>query len=172
VVTAIVPVGPAPVYPAWLAEGARVSRSSEEVWRLVLDGSGWPALWCAAALGDRDAVGRELAAGADPNAAGDQGTTPLQVAAQNGHQEVAELLLDAEADANRADPHGNGPLWNAVHQACLARRTDGNLTIVTMLLAGGADPDHKNRYGRSPRDRASLGDEVVAALFRHGDQNG
>jgi ankyrin repeat protein len=147
-----------------------VSRSSQDVWRVVLDGSGWPTLWCAAALGDRDAVGRELAAGADPNAAGDQGTTPLHVAAQNGHQDVVELLLDAGADANRADPHGNGPLWTAVHQACLARRTDGNLTIVTMLLAGGADPDHKNRYGRSPRESASLRDQVVAKLFRHGDQ--
>jgi ankyrin repeat protein len=143
----------------------RVSRSSEDVWRVVLAGSGWPPLWCAATLGDRDAVARELAAGADPNATGDQGTTPLHVAALYGHPEVVELLLGAGADANRTDPHGNGPLWTAVHQACLARRTAGNLTIVALLLAGGADPDHRNRYGRSPRDRASLGDEVVATLF-------
>jgi ankyrin repeat protein len=149
-----------------------VSKSSEDVWRIVLAGSGWPPLWCAAALGDRDAVDRELLAGADPNALGDQGTTPLHVAAQNGHQEVVELLLDAGADANRTDPHGNGPLWTAVHQACLARRTDGNLAIVTMLLAGGADPDHKNRYGRSPRDNASLRDQAVAALFGHGNEEG
>jgi ankyrin repeat protein len=149
-----------------------VSRSSEDVWRVVLDGSGGPPLWCAAALGDRDAVAGELAAGADPNASGDQGTTPLHVAAQNGHKEVVELLLGAGGDANRTDPHGNGPLWTAVHQACLARRTDDSLAIVTLLLAGGADPDHKNRYGRSPRESASLRDQVVAALFGPGNQKG
>jgi ankyrin repeat protein len=93
-------------------------------------------VWCASALGVRDAVARELEAGADPDTAGDQGTTPLHVAAEYGHPEVVESLLGAGADANRTDPHGNGPLWTAVHQACLARRTDGNLAIVRMLLAG------------------------------------
>ena len=142
-------------------------KSSDDTWRVVLAGSGWPPLRCAATLGERDVVARELGAGADPNATGDRGTTPLHVAALYGHPDVVGLLLSAGADANRVEPHGNGPLWTAVHQACLARRTDGHLAIVRMLLAGGADPDHKNRYGRSPRESASLGDQDVAALFGH-----
>lgn len=147
-----------------------MSQASNDTWRVVLTGSGWPPLWCAATLGDRDVVARELKSGADPNATGDQGTTPLHVAALYGHPEVVGLLLGAGADANRVDPHGNGPLWTAVHQACLARRTDGNLAIVKMLLAGGADPDHKNRYGRSSRESASLRDQIVAALFGPSNQ--
>jgi ankyrin repeat protein len=147
-----------------------VSKSSNDTWRVVLASSGWPPLWCAAALGDRNAVARELESGADTNATGDQGTTPLHVAALYGHPDVVGLLLSAGADANRVDPHGKGPLWTAVHQACLARRTDGNLAIVRMLLAGGAVPDHKNCYGRSPRESASLRDQVVAALLGHSNQ--
>jgi ankyrin repeat protein len=116
-------------------------------------------------LGDCDELRRLLSAGADPNALGDKDTTPLQVAAVYAHPEAVEVLLTGGADPNRTDPHGNGPLWTAVHQACLARRTDRNLTIVRLLLASGADPDHKNRYGYSPRESAIQRDETVAALF-------
>jgi ankyrin repeat protein len=147
-----------------------MARSHEDVWRAVLAGSGWPPVWCAAALGDSAAVRRELATGADPNVAGDQGVTPLHVAAVYGHLEVIELLLAAGADPNQADPHGNGPLWAAVHQACLGNRTDRNLAIVSRLLEGGADPDQRNRYGRSPRESAGLRDQVVAALFNRGGE--
>jgi ankyrin repeat protein len=145
-----------------------VARSPEDVWRVVLTNSGWPPVWCAAALGDSAAVAQELAAGADPNAVGDQDITPLHVAAVYGHLKVVELLLAAGADPNRTDPHGNSPLWTAVHQACLANRTDRNLAIVSRLIAGGADPDRRNRYGRSPRDSAALRDPAVMALFSRG----
>lgn len=147
-----------------------MSKSSEDVWRIVRDGSGWPPLWCAAVSGDRDAAARELEAGADPNAVGDQGTTPLHVAALYGHHEVVEVLLKAGADPNRTDPHGNGPLWTAVFQACLLSRTDSHLAIVQTLIESGADPDHKNRYGRTARESATLRDQVVAALFEYGQE--
>lgn len=44
-------------------------------------------------------------------------------------------------------------------------RTDGNLEVVRLLIAAGADPDHKNKHGKSPRDSANLRDKTVAALF-------
>jgi uncharacterized protein len=147
-----------------------MAKSSDNVWRVVLAGSGWPPIWCAAALGDSAAVRRELVARADPNAVGDQGSSPLHVAAEYGHLDVVELLLAAGADPNQADPHGNGPLWTAVHQACLAKRTDHNLAIVSRLLAGGAYPDRANKYGRTPRDSAALRDPDVLALFGRRDE--
>jgi ankyrin repeat protein len=142
-----------------------VERSSDEVWRIVLAGSDWPPIWCAAALGDTDDIRRLLADGADPNAAGDQDCTPLHVAAVYGRSEAVQLLLAGGADPNRTDPHGNGPLWTAMHQACMLNRTEGNLAVVRLLLAAGADPDHKNRYGRSPRDMATQRSEFMLAVL-------
>ncbi len=128
-----------------------MARSSDEVWRIVLAKSGWPPLWCAAALGDTDDVRRLLAAGADPNAVGDKGHTPLQVAVVYGRTEVIDLLLADGADPNRTDPDGSGALWTAVLSAPKAVRVE----IISRLIRAGADPDHKNRYGRSPRDVAT-----------------
>ncbi|MDY3557299.1 ankyrin repeat domain-containing protein [Gemmata sp. JC717] len=142
-----------------------MERSSDEVWRIVLAGSNWPPIWCAAALGDNDDIRRQLAAGADPNDVGDQDCTPLHVAAVYGRSEVVELLLAGGADPNRADPHGNGPLWTAMHHACMLDRTDSNLAVVRLLLAAGADPDHKNRYGRSPRDMAAQRSAFMLAVL-------
>jgi hypothetical protein len=146
-------------------EGFRVAPSQEEVTASDLAGSDWPPIWCAAMRGDCDDIRRLLSAGADANAPGDQGCTPLHVAAVHGRSGAVDLLLGGGADPNRTDPHGNGPLWAAVHQACLARRSEANLAVVRSLLASGADPDHKNHYGRSPRDVAQERDETVAALF-------
>ncbi len=64
-----------------------MARSSDEVWRIVLAGSGWSPIWCAAALGDTDGVRRLLAAGADPNAVEDKDGTPLHVATVYGRTE-------------------------------------------------------------------------------------
>ena len=84
--------------------------------------------------------------GADASFGDDVNYSPLHVAAQEGQVEAVRLLLAAGADPSKADQHGNGPLWTAVHQACLARRTDANLEVVRLLIAAGADPDHKNNF--------------------------
>jgi cytohesin len=115
--------------------------------------------------GDLAGIQTELDGGADPSFGDDVSYSPLHVAAQEGKAEVVRLLLGAGADPNKTDEHGNGPLWTAVHQACLAHRTDANLEVVRLLLAAGADPDRKNRHGHSPRNSAELRDKVVASLF-------
>jgi cytohesin len=127
--------------------------------------SDWPLIWLAAMRGDVDEIRRLISSGADSDAVGDQETTPLHVAAIYGQAGAVEALLTAGADPNRVDGHGNGPLWAAVHQACLARRTEKEFTIVRLLLGRGADPESKNRYGLSPRDRANKGDATIIALI-------
>ncbi len=146
-------------------------------------------LWGATTRNDADEIRLLLAGGADPNAAGAGGATPLHVAttyghaaakiASNsgspaqrlhvattyGHAAAVELLLAGGADPNRTDRHGNGPLWTAVYQACRTGRTDGNLEVVRLLVVAGADPGHKNHYGRSPRDSAEHGDQFIAGLL-------
>jgi hypothetical protein len=128
-------------------------------------GVDWPPVWLAVARNDTRELHRLLSAGADPDALGDRGLTALHVAAERDHAAAVEILLTAGADPNRSDPHGNGPLWAAVHRACLSQRTDGSLEVVRLLAAAGADPDHTNHHGRSPRDSAAARDSFVASLL-------
>lgn len=66
-----------------------------------------------------------------------KGSTPLYWAATNGHAEVVKLLLDAEADPDKADVEGETPLyWAAVKD---------HRDVVKMLLDAGADPDKANK---------------------------
>ena len=59
--------------------------------------------------GDIEAVKQHLAAGADVNAGGVFGTTPLHLAAWLGHKEIAELLIVNGANVNAKDK-GSGSL--------------------------------------------------------------
>ena len=76
-----------------------------------------------------------LAAGANPNAANDNGVTALMLAALRGYLEIAKVLIDAGANPNAANDNGVPALIYAVEQ--------GHPEIVKMLLAVGANPNAK-----------------------------
>jgi ankyrin repeat protein len=60
---------------------------------------GFGPLHEAAQLGNREMVELFLAAGAEPGLVADDGSTPTDLAARAGHQEVADLLAGSAATA-------------------------------------------------------------------------
>ena len=62
--------------------------------------------------GDIEAVKRHLAAGMDVNAKDDNGWNPLHLAAENGHKEIAELLIAKGGNVNAKGIYGT-PLDHA-----------------------------------------------------------
>ena len=94
--------------------------------------SSW--LWIAANKGNLSYVKALLDCGADPNAANNNGVTPLFIAAQEGHLDVVKALLAHEkTDPNAAMNNGATPLFMAAQK--------GHLEIVKALLEAGAEPD-------------------------------
>lgn len=97
-------------------------------------------------------VRRRLRRGADPNAADEDGTTPLYRAAVQSETRIVKLLLEAGAQPNvqsRGDSEGL-PLCAAV--------AHGKVKIVRVLLAAGADPnlaeDYEDAMSFTPLDWA------------------
>jgi hypothetical protein len=66
---------------------------------------------------------------------------PLHLACENGHTEIAQLLIDNKAHINATDNNGDTPL----HRACFHRNT----LIVTELLKAGADINIMNTDGKT-----------------------
>ena len=59
--------------------------------------------------GDDHQLRNLLKAGAAVDAANDMGRTALMLAASNGHEQVALILLKAKADPNKANKEGTAP---------------------------------------------------------------
>eukprot|EP00667_Euglena_gracilis_P020198 EG_transcript_21838 len=99
----------------------------------------------AARAGDLPAVQRLLGQGADPNDR-HRGQTPLIYAAENGHAEVAALLLEVRGDLAATDRYAQ----TALHWAC--RNTHPR--CAQLLVAEGATLDAGNFMGETPLDIA------------------
>lgn len=80
--------------------------------------------------------------GADVNASGQFGNTPLTVAAQNGHTDTVKLLIDHGANVNAQNGLGE--------TALLLAAANGHTDIAKLLIAAGADANIKNDNGVTP----------------------
>ncbi|XP_035998234.1 caskin-2 isoform X6 [Fundulus heteroclitus] len=70
-------------------------------------------------------------------------TTPLHLAARNGHKDVIKLLLKAGIDINRATKAGT-----ALHEAALYGKTE----VVRLLLDAGINVNMRNTYNQTALD--------------------
>lgn len=115
----------------------------------------------AARMRDVDTVRKELESGVDVDllngkaANGDGGNTALWFAAQgplDGGLAVAEVLLEAGADINRACEHG----CTALHMAAAW----GHVELVEWLLEKGADATLHDDDNRTPAMMARTSERV------------
>lgn len=124
----------------------------------------------AARRGDVDRVRSLIESGADVNAAGGDGMTPLHWAADRGDLEVARLLLAAGADVATGTRIGAyTPLHLAAkggYAAVSQLLIDAGADVAAATTTGGATPLHLAAA-------AEEGEDVVAALVAAGaDVNG
>ena len=91
----------------------------------------------AARTGDVAEVRRLLESGANANETDGEGATPLRVAANGGHADVAAALLGAAADPLIAGKGPFGSTGTPLHVA--AKR--GHADVIRLLLDVGVDPN-------------------------------
>jgi uncharacterized protein len=77
-----------------------------------------------------------------------KGWAPLHYAAANGHDEMVQLLIKHSAYIDAASPNGTTPLMMAAR--------GNHITTAKVLLDAGADPRVKNQLGMTALDFAKL----------------
>jgi ankyrin repeat protein len=111
---------------------------------------------------DLDLIKLLIAKGADVNAAGTRGETPLHGAASRGDLTVARLLIESGADLNpHASPEGT-PLHNAIER--------NRPAVARFLIERGARLSDRERYGFTALHLAAIrgGTEVTNLLLERG----
>jgi ankyrin repeat protein len=121
------------------------------------------ALHAASRMNCLKVVQSLLRHGADVNAPGMWGRTPLLFASYWGHLEVVRWLLEHGADTNAKDKDDD---WTSLHLAAY----EGHFEIVRTLLKHNADTTDRTDTGRTPLHLASISGrvDVVRLLLNHG----
>ncbi len=96
----------------------------------------------AAESGDRATALRLLAKGANPNAPGPDGTTPIMWAASNDDLDLVRALIKAGAGVKSKNQFGTSALTEAA--------IIGSAPVIDALLKAGADPNTRNPEGETP----------------------
>jgi ankyrin repeat protein len=122
---------------------------------------GLNALLYAARSGCYECVEALIAAGADVNLPTPEGVTPLMIALDNEHNDVAKLLMDKGADLNVWDWWGRTALWIAVDR----KASPGGGGGFSGFAAGGGGRGGGGRGGRGgPAPVAAPAGPVVSSM--------
>ena len=105
--------------------------------------SNYTPLHCACKCGSKYIVKLLLDAGANTDVFGLYGKTPLIIACESGHLDIAHLLVTHNIDSINV---GNKSGYLPLHAACL----HGHLDIVQFLLDNGANINQAMISGRTP----------------------
>ncbi|XP_034715743.1 caskin-2 [Etheostoma cragini] len=94
-------------------------------------------------------------------------TTPLHLAARNGHKDIIKLLLKAGIDINRATKAGT-----SLHEAALYGKTE----VVRLLLDAGINVNMRNTYNQTALDivnqfTTSTASREIKQLLREASSN-
>ncbi|XP_023933463.1 ankyrin repeat, SAM and basic leucine zipper domain-containing protein 1 [Lingula anatina] len=134
----------------------------DDLWLHWVSGDGTQLCW-AAEVGDIEKLQRLLTAGqCDINVQGFAGMTPLHWAADHGHTQCVQLLLQHGADTMIQDWGGSSPLhWAA---------GNGRTQCVQLLLEHGADASIEDWEERTPLHLAAEHGhtQCVQLLLQHG----
>lgn len=128
-------------------------------WTDVMAEQDRPDILAAIVAHDLEALHATLAGGGDPNQRGPGAEPALSHAAWIAEPAMVTALLRAGAEVDAESDSGNTALMHAAAR--------GHLEVVGLLLAGGADPAHRNKWGLSAGDWAQWpenGDAIAAAL--------
>ncbi|KDO34789.1 hypothetical protein SPRG_00850 [Saprolegnia parasitica CBS 223.65] len=115
----------------------------------------------AAANGSKTMVEFLLDNGADIDAPGRDGTTPLCAAALWGNETMVKFLL---ARGARVSARNDGTAWTALHAAAFQEHGK----VVRILLDADADPYARDAEGRTPTDYASISEAIWAFFAARG----
>jgi ankyrin repeat protein len=118
-------------------------------------------LFDAVRLGDALAVRSLIGQGADVNAKGAKGNTPLHEAAWNSDPAVVALLIESGAIVNTANDEGSTPLHYVPSGKC------ETTAIVDLLLANSADANARDKNGSTPLHEAAWNKGPAAIDILH-----
>jgi len=129
----------------------------------AMDDRGRSPVWYAARAGNAEVVSFLIEEGFETDAAG---LSPLLIAINGAHENVASILIAAGADIDTETSSGNTALMIAA--------TRGLSSVVERLVQKGAKLDHRNRDGYSALMLAAEygRSDLAKLLIRHGADTG